>query len=44
VKKNINVVKEPDPLGQLNPLEPLPGNIDGFTGAGFEGFAPPNVA
>ena len=33
-----------DPLQQLNPLQPLPGNVGGFTGAGFEGFAPPDVA
>jgi hypothetical protein len=24
-------------------LQRLPGNIGGFTGAGFEGFAPPDV-
>jgi len=33
-----------DPLQQLNPLQQLPGNVGGFTGAGFEGFAPPDVA
>lgn len=44
VKKTIDTVTQSDPLQQLNPLEQLPGNIGGFTGAGFEGFAPPNVA
>lgn len=33
-----------DPLQQLNPLQLLPGNVNGFTGAGNEGFAPPDVA
>lgn len=33
-----------DSLKKLNPLEPLPGNVGGLTGAGFEGFAPPDIA
>lgn len=32
-----------DPLQQFNQLQPLSGNAGGFSGAGFEGFAPPNV-
>lgn len=32
------------PLNNNFGLQPLPGNIGGFSGAGFEGFAPPNVA
>lgn len=39
-----------DPGDTLSPLknnfglQPLPGNIGGFSGAGFEGFAPPDIA
>jgi len=33
-----------DPLQQLNPLQLLPGNVGGFTGAGFEVFVDPGLA
>lgn len=38
------VVTKTNPLQQSNPLQQLPGNVGGFTGAGFEGFAPTDVA
>jgi len=40
----------PDPGNRLSPLknnfglQPLPGNIGGFSGDGFGGFAPPDIA
>ena len=42
--ENINVSNSEGPLQNNFGLQQLPGNIGGFTGAGFEGFAPPNVA
>jgi hypothetical protein len=45
---NINTINTSNgnesPLQNNFGLQQLPGNVGGFVGAGFEGFAPPNIA